>query len=94
MRPFITQRTGTSVLLVLLMLFLGFNVSSTFAQVSKTITVTGEVTDDQGSPLMGVTVLVVGQSNLGAYTDIDGAFSISSVPSNATLRFSFVGMKT
>lgn len=94
MRPFITQRTGTSVLLVLLMLFLGLNVSPTFAQVSKTITVTGEVTDDQGSPLMGVTVLVVGQSNLGAYTDIDGTFSISSVPSNATLRFSFIGMKT
>lgn len=64
------------------------------AQDSKEITVSGQVTDDSGEPLMGVTVMVLGQTNLGAITDIDGFYTIAHVPSGATLRFSFVGMVT
>ena len=45
--------------------------------------VTGNVTDEAGLPLLGVTVLVPGTST-GTSTDIDGNFSVK-VPAGATL---------
>jgi len=56
-------------------------------------TIQGKVTDSSGSPLPGVTVVIKGTS-LGAITDTDGKYSLRNVPGNATLIFSFVGMKT
>ena len=56
--------------------------------------VTGTVYDATGEALPGVTVVVVGQSNKGAMTGIDGTFTIENVAPNAVLRFSYVGMKT
>jgi TonB-linked SusC/RagA family outer membrane protein len=55
--------------------------------------ITGTVTDEDGQPLPGVTVVVKGTIQ-GTVTNIDGNYSISGVPENATLVFSFVGMKT
>jgi TonB-linked SusC/RagA family outer membrane protein len=57
------------------------------------IIITGKVTDESGQPLPGVDVVVKGTSN-GVATDFDGNYSIASVPSDATLVFSFVGMKS
>lgn len=57
------------------------------------ITVTGKVADASGAPLPGVTVVVKGTTQ-GIITDADGNYSLSNVPSDATLVFSFVGMKT
>jgi TonB-linked SusC/RagA family outer membrane protein len=54
--------------------------------------VTGKVTDAAGGTLPGVSVVVKGTTN-GTITDGNGAFSISNIPANATLQFSFVGMK-
>ena len=54
--------------------------------------VSGRVTDSSGGPLPGVSVVVKGTTN-GTITDHDGNYSISNVPENATLQFSFVGMK-
>ena len=56
-------------------------------------TVTGKVTDSSGSPLPGVSVVLKG-SNTGTVTDTDGKYSLANIPANATLQFSFVGMKT
>ena len=55
--------------------------------------VSGKVTDSSGSPLPGVSVVVKGTTT-GTITDGNGNYSISNVPENATLQFSFVGMKT
>src|SRR5690606_12140456 len=55
--------------------------------------ITGTVTDEDGQPLPGVTVVIKGTTQ-GTVTNIDGNYSISGVPENATLVFSFVGMKT
>ncbi|MFW6371852.1 MAG: carboxypeptidase-like regulatory domain-containing protein, partial [Bacteroidota bacterium] len=56
-------------------------------------TVTGTVTDQNGEPLPGVTVLVEGTTT-GTVTNSDGNFSLN-VPADAeTLQFSFVGMRT
>lgn len=64
------------------------------SQQAKTVTVKGQVVDNNGDPLPGVTVAVLGQSNMGAMTDLDGRYTIQNVPADATLRFSFVGMST
>jgi len=54
---------------------------------------TGTVTDNAGEPIPGVSVMVKGTTN-GVITDINGKYSLSNVPDNATLLFSFVGMKS
>ena len=54
-----------------------------------TITVKGQVVDQQNEPLMGVTVQAVGQSG-GAVTDLDGAYTIR-VASDGRLKFTYVG---
>ncbi|HZK92890.1 MAG TPA: SusC/RagA family TonB-linked outer membrane protein [Prolixibacteraceae bacterium] len=54
--------------------------------------VTGKVTDAKGATLPGVSVIVKGTTN-GVSTDNDGFYSIPNIPENATLQFSFVGMK-
>lgn len=53
-------------------------------------TVTGTVVDASNEPLIGVTVQVVGQTG-GAVTDFDGKYTISGVPSGASLKFSYIG---
>ncbi|HEX8427829.1 TonB-dependent receptor [Hymenobacter sp.] len=58
--------------------------------VNPDITVTGRVTDEKGEGIPGVNVLVRGTSN-GAQTDIEGRYTLSGVPDNATLVFSYVG---
>ncbi|MFA6359766.1 MAG: TonB-dependent receptor [Dysgonamonadaceae bacterium] len=56
------------------------------------ITVKGVVTEQTtGDPAIGATVLVKG-TTIGTVTDIDGNYSLSNVPSNATLEFSYIGM--
>jgi TonB-linked SusC/RagA family outer membrane protein len=55
--------------------------------------VTGKVIDSAGAPVPGVSVVVAGTTN-GTITDFDGGFTISNLPANATLQFSFVGMKS
>ncbi|WP_245995026.1 TonB-dependent receptor [Mangrovibacterium diazotrophicum] len=54
--------------------------------------VTGRVIDTGGLPLPGVTVMVKGTTN-GTITDVEGNYTLNDLPANATLIFSFVGMK-
>ncbi|WP_299584370.1 TonB-dependent receptor [uncultured Sunxiuqinia sp.] len=56
-------------------------------------TISGNVTDSSGQPLPGVTVVVKG-TTIGVVTDFDGNYSLSNVADDATLVFSFVGMRT
>ena len=55
-------------------------------------TITGVVSDDQGMPLPGATVLEQGTSN-GVSTDFDGNYSIE-VAEGSVLEYSFVGYET
>lgn len=55
--------------------------------------ISGKVTDPSGAPLPGVSVVVKGTTN-GTITDVEGNYSLSKVPENSNLQFSFVGMKT
>lgn len=53
----------------------------------------GKVVDLNGLALPGVTILIKGTTN-GTITDPDGNYTISNVPVDGTLVFSFVGMET
>lgn len=55
--------------------------------------INGLVTDEQGQPLPGVTVVVKGIT-VGTITDSDGRFTLDIPPSSEILMFSFVGMRT
>ncbi len=54
-------------------------------------TVTGTVTDTEGSPLPGVTIVVKG-TTIGTVTDINGNFILDVPAAAEILQFSFVGM--
>lgn len=54
-------------------------------------TITGTVTDDTGSPLPGVTVVVQGTTT-GTVTDVDGVYRLEVPESANVLVFSYVGM--
>ncbi|MEM6378881.1 MAG: SusC/RagA family TonB-linked outer membrane protein, partial [Bacteroidota bacterium] len=71
--------------LTLLFLFFALFVSAAMGQ----RTVTGTVTEADGMPMVGVSVLVKGTTT-GTTTDLDGGFSIE-VEDNAVLEFSYIG---
>ena len=62
------------------------------AQHGKTIVVKGKVVDKGGQAVIGANILVKGTST-GAVTDLDGNYTLSVSP-NATLVFSYIGMKS
>lgn len=56
-------------------------------------TVSGKITDTSGGMMPGVSVVIKG-TTIGTITDSKGNYSLSNIPENATLLFSFVGMKS
>jgi TonB-dependent starch-binding outer membrane protein SusC len=72
--------------LFVMVLFVSF---ASWAQQS----IEGRVVDHEGQPLPGVTVIVKGTTQ-GAVSNNDGEYSLSGIPEDATLVFSFVGMRT
>jgi len=58
---------------------------------AQTISVTGKVSDVSGSPIYGVNVMIKGSQD-GTSTNAEGIYTINA-PKNATLKFSFIGMK-
>ena len=56
-------------------------------------TISGTVVDPQEQPIIGASVMVIGNSRLGTVTDVNGAFSLS-VPNNANISVSCIGYKT
>ena len=74
----------------LLLFIAGFLMTVTsFAQ----MTVSGNVSDETGEPVIGASVIIVG-TNTGTVTDFDGNYSISNVNSDASLKVSYIGYKT
>ena len=60
---------------------------------AQNIRVEGQVKDETGEPLIGVSITVVG-SGTGVITDLDGNFTLPSVAQGATLEFSYIGYVT
>ena len=58
-----------------------------------TKTVKGKITDESGSPIPGVNILIKG-TNKGVSSNIDGTYNLSVSDDNVILAFSFVGFIT
>ena len=54
--------------------------------------VSGKVTDASGAPLPGVSLVIKG-TTIGTITDVNGGYTLTNVPANAVLVFSFIGME-
>ena len=74
----------TRAALILSILLLGVN---SFAQNRP---LSGKVVDQNGEPIIGASVVVVGNATLGAVTNIDGAYSLM-VPANSSITVSCIG---
>ena len=61
-------------------------------QFFSVIKVTGKITDEDGDPLVGVSVKIVGTST-GTVTDVDGIYSISA-EEGSSLVFSYIGFES
>lgn len=72
--------------------YFGGSNSTGFTAVAQTGKATGTVTDSNGEPLIGATVMLKGTKK-GAATDLDGKFAIDA-PVGSTLVISYVGSKT
>lgn len=65
--------------------------SDAYANLQQTIE--GLVTDEQGDPIPGATVVVSG-TTIGTTTDSEGRYSLTVPPDGEYLTFSFVGMQS
>ena len=68
------------------------SLSAGFEAAAQNMSVSGIVTDSQGVPLAGVSVMVPG-TKIGTTTGYDGDYMIS-VAKGKVLRFSFIGFET
>jgi TonB-dependent starch-binding outer membrane protein SusC len=73
-------------------LLVGIFLISQLGAFAQQRTITGTVTGEDGSPLPGVTIVLKGTTT-GTITDVDGNYTLSGVTDDATIVFSFVGMK-
>ncbi len=65
----------------------------TMSMLAQNFNVKGLVTDKNGEPVIGATVLEAETKN-GVATDLDGAFTIKVSSGKAVLRVSYIGYKT
>jgi TonB-linked SusC/RagA family outer membrane protein len=74
--------------------FLFYFLAGTFFLVSaqNEIGVSGKVTETDGQPVIGASVMIQG-STKGTITDVNGGYTLLHVPTNATLHVSYIGMK-
>ncbi|WP_026814763.1 TonB-dependent receptor [Arenibacter certesii] len=67
--------------------------SSSLGAEKMQLQVTGTVSDDQGQPLPGASIVEKGTTN-GTQTDFDGNFSLDLTGADATLVVSYIGFST
>ena len=65
--------------------------TETWKTISQQVRISGKVTNVQGEPLPGVSVVVKGTTT-GTVTDVDGAYSLIAEEGDV-LEYSFIGMK-
>lgn len=78
-----------SVMVLLLFFMIQVFGNNTYAAELQQVTVLGLVTDQQGTPLIGVTVVVKG-TTIGVLTDEVGKYTLSNVPQDATYNKQFI----
>ena len=75
-----------SIKIFAILVLASLSASYAFAQ---TRAISGTVVDSQNVPVIGASVMVVGQSTVGTVTDLDGKFSLN-VPAGSSISVSFI----
>ena len=76
----------TGILAILLTVWGGFSASA------QNRTISGKIVDTGGQPVIGAAVTVVGNSRIGAATDLDGNFTLN-VPAGSSISVESIGYK-
>ena len=76
----------TGILAILLTVWGGFSASA------QNRTISGKIVDTGGEPVIGAAVTVVGNSRIGAASDLDGNFTLS-VPAGSSISVESIGYK-
>ena len=79
-----------SIKIFAILVLAGLSANFAFAQ---TRSISGTVVDSQNVPVIGASVMVVGDSRTGTITDLDGRFSLN-VPAGSSISVSFIGYET
>jgi len=61
--------------------------------ITRIVPIRGNVTDDLGNPLVGVSAKIKGTS-IGTQTDVQGNYSIDAPDENSTVIFSYIGFES
>ena len=77
----------SGILMIFLTLWGGLSASA------QNRTISGKVVDTSGEPVIGAAVTVVGNTRIGAATDLNGAFTLS-VPAGANIAVESIGYKS
>lgn len=92
------RKTAAALLLLAFAMPAGMRAAGTNGQApvvaQQQTTVKGNVVDETGEPLIGVSVTIKGKPGVGVVTDIDGNYTLKLDNSNATLVFSYIGYTT
>ncbi|WP_150451271.1 SusC/RagA family TonB-linked outer membrane protein [Arenibacter lacus] len=75
------------------LMFIGVFLGLTSFARAQSIKVTGKVTDESSTPVFGVNIVEKNSAN-GVVSDFDGNYLINVADPNATLVFSFLGLKS
>ena len=60
---------------------------------AQNVNLSGTVVDSSGEPVIGASVVLVGNTTVGSITDLDGNYSLT-VPANANVTVSFIGYQS
>ena len=69
------------------------DLNSNQQQTNKERTITGQVLDSKGEPLIGVSILVKGTTD-GAITDLNGNYKVTTKSNSPIIVYSYIGYKT
>lgn len=64
------------------------------SEVMQTPVIKGTVIDMNGEPIIGASVVVKGNKNIGTITDLNGNFELADISTQGTLIISYVGYQT
>ncbi|MCD0489512.1 TonB-dependent receptor [Pedobacter sp. MC2016-14] len=82
------------ILYLVLMYFFTMANATLYAQDAGKLTIAGQLMDEQGKELIGVSIFVKGNTKIGTSSDSDGRFRLANIPKGSTLIFSFIGFES
>lgn len=73
---------------------IGAKAETTVQAVQQASSVSGQVVDANGEPIIGATIKLVGNQQAGSITDFDGKFTLKGAKSGSSIIVSYIGYKT